>query len=451
MATGILTSFERILTELAELQKPGAFEGLPKSFPSLLATGTDGSILVNANIDREIRVVADWLLEHRPSAKKQHTLKEWRTAVRNAVGPSLLRIDLDTPVADQARELKKHVVAALDGAPRTIQSLLTSMGCSLLAEPLGAPLAIGPVLFESKTEWLARAERIGQVNGRMRKRLERSFSGHRLVKSRNARQRWVERAFLDVLLRPQLVCTVETQQLAFDLSQSRAIIGARLGQAAIALLWRRPSSALEQFHLSVDPGPRQIQTVAHVPGREYLGGGRNVGCLTGPRLPKDEWDAMIKDARGLLDMAGRMIECWTSAAAYESASPILRNMAQALLFFSEACRDENDLMAIVKFTAVLEALAQGKSAGITKLAKARLGIKDGQKIVGDMNLDEVVEWIYSKGRSRTLHGTNPEILHDWSDARAVAESLTRHCLVACMEWLGENPTATEPKKLLLAG
>jgi hypothetical protein len=101
----------------------------------------------------------------------------------------------------------------------------------------------------------------------------------------------------------------------------------------------------------------------------------------------------------------------------------------------------------VKFTATLEALS-GKSAAIVKLAKARLGIKAGAKVVGDKDIEKVVKWIYSTGRSQTLHGTNTDILHDWSDARAVAESLTRHCLVASIDWLGQNPSATDKKALL---
>jgi hypothetical protein len=50
--------------------------------------------------------------------------------------------------------------------------------------------------------------------------------------------------------------------------------------------------------------------------------------------------------------------------------------------------------------------------------------------------------------SRTLHGTNPEILHDWSDARGLAESLTRLCLVYTMDWLHSHPTATSGGDLL---
>lgn len=104
-------------------------------------------------------------------------------------------------------------------------------------------------------------------------------------------------------------------------------------------------------------------------------------------------------------------------------------------------------MAIVKFIAALEALAQGqKAANIAALLKARIRFKKNAKVYADKDIDGVVDWLYSKHRSRTLHGTNPDILHDWSDARGLAEGLTRLCLVTCMNWVIQNPAESDPKK-----
>lgn len=448
MTSEIHAAFQNILRELIELQKPSAESGRKPSFPGLIPVDGDRSLLVNDKIEKEIRTVADWLLDQRPRAKAQHSLKEWRQLVRNAFGPAIMKLDLDDAVNDNARSLKKLVEIEIDTVPRVIASKLTSMGCTLFDKPITTTLSIGPVLFEPKPAWLARAEKTGQISADVRRRLEHAFAGHPLEEAADDKQRLFERSILDVIQKAQLVCTVETQNLAPEMAETRAIIGARLAQAAIALLWRTPSRALEGFHLSVDHGSRHIRTIPFIPGEHWIGGGRLKGLPFGPHMPPAEWTALEQKARGFLDLAGQMIACWTSATAYDHASPLLRNLAQALFFVWEACRDENDLMAIVKFTGALEAMAQGKSSAIIQLAMARLGIKPNSKIVGERNIEQVVKWIYSTGRSRTLHGSNPDILHDWSDARATAESLTRHCLVASMDWLGANPASTDPKALL---
>lgn len=446
--TNIHRTFQEIISELERLATPEATKNDPPYIPGLIAAGPEGSIVVNDKIEAQIRAVADWMLEQRPAAKAHHSLKEWRTAVRRAFGPALVQLDFNDPLEDNARKLKKIVEDAIDTAPAAVPCRFMTIGCTLFDKPLPSSVVIGPVLFEPKSDWLDRAVQIGQITKTTHSRLSRAFKGRRLRPRKNEILDLYERSLLEVLGHAQLACTVETEGLAPEMAQTRAIIGARLGQTAIALLWRTPSRILEGFHLSVDPGHRQIRTVPFIPGKPMIGGFQFKGQPHGPHIKDADWFELVTSERGFLDFAGRMISCWTSASAYNQASPLLRNLAQSIFFFFEGCRDENDLMSIVKFTAALEALAQGKSAGIIKLATSRLGIKENKKVVGNRTLKQVVDLIYTSGRSRTLHGTNPDIIHDWSDARAIAESLTRHCLVASMHWAEQNPTAKDPKGLL---
>jgi hypothetical protein len=444
LATDIHASFQKIVRELKRLHEPENFKMSIETFSGWISDDSGGQIVLNQEIDKEIRIVADWLREQRPATKSQQTLKEWRNLVRNAFGPAFATLDLAAGDEENGKKLKKLVEEAIDTAPRTLSSLSMIMGCTLFQETLPAPLAIGPVLFETKPDWLARAEKATQITPKIRRRLERAFAGRRLAKAKDPWQDHSERAILDVLRTAQLVCTVETKDLAPAMAQERAIIGARLAQTALALFWKTPSYPLQGFQLSVDPGCRNIATLFFVPNAQHItGGGYLVGMPHGPSVKPQTLSKFLNDASDLLEVAGRMIECWTSTSAYGQAPPILRSLAQALFFFSEGCRDGNNLMAIVKFTAALEALAQGKAGKIQKLAKARLGIKNNAKFYGDKDIDEVVDWLYSKHRSRTLHGTNPEIHHDWSEARTLAEILTRLCLFTCIDWFKSHPNATE--------
>lgn len=437
-------AYRTIIAELSEMASPDPRAKRPSSFPGLIAAGETGSVLTNEAIEKAISDVAIWLFDQKPALKNRHTRKEWSALVRKAFGPAIASIDL--AATDAALSLRSFVEKALEATPATVESQLTTIGCTLFYKPIPQPIGIGPVRFEPKEEWLARAVRIGQISEQSKQRLEAAFRGEDIPPAENDIASILEGSIIDVLGRSQLACTVETNGLAPELSQKRAIIAARLAQTSIGLLWALPSSTLEGFHLSVEPGYRQIRTIPFRPGAIMAGGSRSVGTPRGPDLSDDEIRDLIEDARNLLDLAGQMISCWTSADAYDQASKSLRRLAQSIFFFWEGCKESDNLMSIVKFTAALEALAQAKSSGILSLIEARLSRKKDDKLIGSQTAKEFVDLIYSKGRSRTLHGTNEELLHDWSSTRTGAESLTRHCLVQCMGAYLSDPQITDFKK-----
>lgn len=436
---------------MRRLQESEGVKAFFETFAGFITDSSGAQIVLNAKVDTEIRIVADWLLEQRPTAKSEYTLGEWRNLVRNSFADPLAAVDLSAEVEESGKSLKKAVEAAVSAACEKVSVRFMTIGCTLFVETLPEPLVIGPVRFETKTDWLARVEKAGQITSRIHKRLERALAGRRLAEPKDLRQKHDEDAILGVLKSSKLVCTIETKNLAPAMAEARAIIGARLALVALALFWERPSSALKGFHLSVDPGSRTVERLFFVPsGKHVASGSRLVGHSRGQSVRPWSLSKFFDETRGRLDVAGRMIECWTSTDAYDQATPVLRTLAQSLFFFSEGCREENDLMAIVKFVSALEALAQGqKAAKIKALLKARIGFEKGAKVYVDKDMDEVVDWLYSKHRSRTLHGTNPDILRDWSDARGLAEVLARMGLIACMEWFIQNPAESDPKKLLM--
>lgn len=123
----------------------------------------------------------------------------------------------------------------------------------------------------------------------------------------------------------------------------------------------------------------------------------------------------------------------------------MNTLAQALLWFYEGCSASTDLMAIVKFTATLDALACGhRQKGILQLINIRLGIQDCDEISPGLNLKQAVKNIYKYGRSRTVHGTNHELRHDWSEIAVLAEQFAQSCLFNCIEWVTKNPSCDNP-------
>jgi hypothetical protein len=63
-------------------------------------------------------------------------------------------------------------------------------------------------------------------------------------------------------------------------------------------------------------------------------------------------------------------------------------------------------------------------------------------------MKQVVDQIYSEGRSRTIHGTNEKLGYDWSNTRALAEYFTRYALMNCIDRAANNPTVDDPLQLL---
>lgn len=97
-------------------------------------------------------------------------------------------------------------------------------------------------------------------------------------------------------------------------------------------------------------------------------------------------------------MVGQAITYYLSPDGKVARPALMNTFAQAL-WFHEGSRDEVDLMAVVKFSACLDALASGgKSNRIRSLVRARLGMQDDKSIRKDgPTMHEAVEEVYNSG------------------------------------------------------
>lgn len=449
--TDVYGSLQRIIHELSaiypdpvrRLQEDG--QGLP----GLIYAGARGSIATNEAMEREIRRVADWMLEQRSQARSKHSLREWRSKTRESFGPALAQLDLNRSPRENARELKVEIEAILDEYSAGHSSRGRSLGCRLFAEPLEGPLVIGPVVFETRARWLEQALNNSDIGKVTHRRLGRAFGGNKPRKRKPSPDAVQESAILRVLSDAQMVCTVTTEGLAPELGEERAILAARLALTSIALLWREPSKVLEGFGLSTDHGHRVVQLVPVAPGARMLGGSRLIGRPFGMPMSQEEWAAIREVEREYFQLAGKLISCWTSPEQDQQASPVLRGLSRALFWLWKGCTEEIDLMSIVSFTTSLESLTSGgQSSAIKQLVEARLGIDETDEIVAGTTLNQLMERMYGVGRSRTLHGTNQDMLHDWSEWRAMGESLTHACIVNSMEWYQQNQSESDIRSLL---
>lgn len=442
---------QKLITELKRIQAPDALpEKDPGGFvvPGWIATGDGRSIVLSSEMERLIRAIADELRKTSPSLAQSHTVKEWNWLIRGMFGPALVTIDLDDDCAKNSATVIASVQTQLATTPAT-SDCEHAFGCTLFGNADVAAFEIGPVLFEPRETWLGRKEAAGDVSATTARRLRKWWTGKKLAKRKQGVEATRERDLQDAIADCPYVCSVSTIGLAEEAGRIKAQIAAHMAMAAISLRWEIPSRALSGFRLLVDPPVRRQRSLVFIPGVKTLAGGHMVGMPHGPTISAQEWLSQLTTHKDDFAVMGEAITYYLSATGSSSRPKMMSVLAQAMLWFHEACREEIDLMAVVKFTATLDALAGGgKSGGIKRVVNARLGIKDGSTIRKDgPTLKAAVEEIYSDGRSRTMHGTNDKLGHDWSSTRRLAEAFARLCLITCAAWMAQNPSGDDPAAL----
>lgn len=440
-----------LITELVKSQAPNAFpekiDGVTV-MSGFVSAGDGGSLVLSRPMEKIIVQIGDVLKQNDPAFNRSHTDNEWTRLVRGAFGPPLAAIDLSCDQNENAETIlvavRKTLTEDTVGGVREY-----AFGCTLFYGNPVAPFNIGPVRIEARVDWLQRKVKEGDVTSVTARRLRKLWKGNKIGKRKAVIDNQRELNIVDAVGSCNYVCSVVTNGLASEAGKLKAQTAARLALTCVALWWETPSSALKGFNLLVDRSVRQQRTLFFIPGKITLGGSSLQGLPHGPSITPSDWKDILVQHRNEFDVVGELIEFYLSPTGKVSRPNLMNTLAQALLWFHEGCREQVDLMAIVKFAATLDALASGtESAGILKLIKARLGLEPNDQIrPNGQTVKQGVKEIYSKGRSRTIHGTNEKLQHDWTATRGFSEVLARYCLIMCLEWAGKNNT-DDPKLLM---
>jgi hypothetical protein len=446
----------RIIGILAELKRLAARPGFhpdkddPFRLPRLIWAGPGaGSIIVSRKIDDHITAIASELQKNTPALLASHTRAEWRAAVRDAFGPALARIDFAGEAATNAASILTAVKESLAEREKISSEREFGFGCTLFGNPNTQPFSIGPVTFEPRDAWLARKYKERAVTRITKRRIERAWAGAQSRKRKSPADDLGEADILRAIGASRFVCSVMVRGLAAEAAQEKSLTVARLAMAGIALLWQSPSGALNGMNLTFDLQPHLQTALTFVPGVRALSGVKRSHNPHGPRMKTGEWEQTFIDEALIFGALGEVLNFLVSPTGKIPRAKLMSALAQALLWFHEGCRETVTLMAIINFTASLDALTCGKElSGILQLIAARLGIQRDTPILADgATLKQVVTQIYGEGRSRTIHGTNDKLGHDWSEARALSEHLARICLLACLEWASVNASSDDPRQL----
>ena len=414
-------------------------------FPVWLNAGDGKQILITPEIDALFALFSKTLMdEFFVRQKSEFTDSEWNQMVKAVFGDFLVNREETGDREIDAKKVLEVVERSIRTRIRDIQEREYVFGCHFCNISDFETLSIGPVCFEPRHAWLARIHPKGCISDLSRSRIEKTWQGDRLRKRKPSKDECFESNILDTIGRCGFVCSVMVGPVGTEAGLQKALIAARLATTAVALAWARPSSILKSMTITYDRQPHhrnnlvlsQYSSLGWRSSWSYLAGGVRW-------MNADEWRKLRTEFSELFDCTGEAIRYITHGHSEAVRPNIMNVLYQALLWFHEGCREDVDPMAIVKFCSSMEALTCGKrSKGIIKLMKARMRIVDEEELRRDL------ERLYGAGRSRTVHGTNDRLGHDWSDSRNLAEKLARSCLVSCLQWAAEHRQGDNPRCLL---
>lgn len=163
----------------------------------------------------------------------------------------------------------------------------------------------------------------------------------------------------------------------------------------------------------------------------------------GSPAPED-WTEVWASSDWMIVPIGEAIRSYVEPGRTLIQPKLMNAFFLSLWWFYDACREQSPLMAAVKFAASMDVLANGKKrCGTTRFIEARCGLDHGAILTSGETPDELIADIYDYARSRTIHGSNERVGHDWSQTRLRAELLARLCLRMACEWIAKHPGSDE--------
>ncbi|KZB50807.1 hypothetical protein [Thalassospira xiamenensis] len=433
---------EKILEELSIIQGLSVKEIVGDDqfiLPRLIAAGEGKSIQINRQIDGLISKLA-LRLKRQEMAKsvRDRELVEW---VRAKIGLYLVKVDFSFPQNVQAQFVLDNLRAELNTLLDSMKPSEFYFGSTFLNISKFNALSIGGVTIEDRGDWLSRMAENGHIDSISKLRIKRAWSGRKLKPRNDKLANILENRLLQALENKPYVFSVAVDGHAREAGKEQAIAASRLAMTGVSLLWRMPSQILTKCHLSHDRGPWTEFILASRESSPISYGIRKHGIQTGLKLSAEEWNNLLERNVSFLNAVSEVINfLLNNNSEIVNRGRLLNTLLQAMFWFYYACKEDNPTTAMVGFSAALDALSGGKKAnGILAVLEARLGMSSSD-IIYDQgpSLNEFVKYLYSQGRSRIVHGTSDKMGHDWSTTRGTAESLTRHALYACLDWVGGN-------------
>jgi hypothetical protein len=439
-----------ILTELSVAQSttwepPQTDASSGFSFPPQLWLGDGRSIAATDSLIDAISKYAQILADNDPSLKTALKTQELESLVQRSFAQILAEIDLDLLTDEIFSEIKNKVEVRFNEAvTHNKKKVDLTLGCQLLVGEGIYPITIGPVVFEERLQWLARARKAGRVSTIAARRLTAIWRGHSLRKRKASRDFANEKGILDSVGHYPIVCTVQTSGLSSKFVEEKGLLTARMAMTALSLMWQKPSRGLEWMKLQYDGSSYLRHYVLFGQGYGAGSSSSRSGLPVGKSV-EPGWITSYAHYSAEFGQIGEALSAFVNPGIQTSRPRVLNALFLSLWWYHQACRETSDQMATTKFAASMDALTGGhKAKGIVNLIGVRLGFKPDDALMKDSRTTKrVVAEIYDAGRSQLIHGTSANYSHDWTDVRATAEGVGRLCLLFACAWMAKNPDSDD--------
>lgn len=405
--------------------------------------------------DELLKAVADYsavYVASNPELRLRFKNKELEQLFRRAFGAVLREVDLEESDELLCPILKDDVDQKIEELTGHNQEKIEfTAGCHLFKASDVYPLRVGPVLFETRDQWVQRAlgdRKISEITGR---RLRAAWSSLRLRKRKASLETYAEESILEAVGPCDIICSVTTDGLSSRMVQEKSLVASRLAMAAIAMMWAHPSQGLEWMNLLYDRRLPRRHYVLFATGR-WAGSSSSMSQMPTGRWTDAELLAELRSYQGLFDQFGEALFAYVQPRLTVTRPTMMNALFLSLWWHHEACRESSDQMATTKFVAGLDALVPGQDAqAIMRFIQARPGFKPSDPLMKDGRTTKaVIMELYNARRSRLIHGSSSNFAQDWSSVRSTAEAVGRLCLVSAADWLATNGGIDDLEKMSLS-
>ncbi len=424
------------------------------ALPSMLGRGDGYGTIISPKIDDNITKIRKLYSSHHAHLKTTYNDTELHKLLQNALGLAFASIDLSKDDDKNAEEILAAIDNAIQAETQNYEDREHVFGATLFFEKCTIPrFSIGPICFESRLDWLDRKKQEKAVSTISYRRIKKKWEGNHLKKRKNGHDSMRETFILDAIENAPFVCSVFVKGLPPETGKEKALVAARIALTVISLVWQIPSSVLGGFNLIYDRRPH-LQKSLSFSKRGVMGGGRKLSQnhLHGAHIrPPDTWAGILKQYKKAFDLCGCILEHILIPSEVHNRIKVLNVFLHALIWFHAGCREGDNILAIVDYAACLDALSCGKKAdGIQRLIAKQLGLSSEQTIFKNdiRTVKNIVDEVYGSARSRTIHGNNDRLGHDWTTTRTEAELLARLCLVNCLFSAAEDESLVEPEMFM---
>lgn len=322
-----------------------------------------------------LETVSVALFEEDATVRARITRDAFKGVARDVFGNCCVDPDFSLDASKRLGTFRRRILEHIEG--RALGTYQHAFPAWTLGLERDGAFSLGPVIIETKEQWLAR------------------------IKIAEGEDEYVIAALGDCTS----VITVSVQGKENSLSREVAWYAARLALDGLAL-WFGRRDLLRQLLLADE---RAVPVLTRM--LTYLG---SVGWAAGGKANPRGW---IYEPINAADFTGRMraqlsavggaLQSLIEEMPTRHAPDLDRRWLTALFWYGEACREPHTFVAIGKLGVCLDVLSGGgQREGILAMATNLTGRKPDDIVVPgrSMTLKQMVKAIYGDGRSQILHG-----------------------------------------------